>query len=110
MIHFIQTPSAEQSAETLAQAVAQNLRDALAKQDRATLAVSGGKSPIAFFQALNQIELDWARVNITLVDERLVPTQHTDSNTGLVRQYLLQNKAQAAKWLPSFPMKPQKAA
>ncbi|WII93875.1 6-phosphogluconolactonase [Kingella negevensis] len=100
MIHFIQTPSAEQSAETLAQAVAQNLRDALAKQDRATLAVSGGKSPIAFFQALNQIELDWARVNITLVDERLVPTQHTDSNTGLVRQYLLQNKAQAAKWLP----------
>lgn len=97
---FIQTENAAQSAEKLAQAVADNLRDILAKQDRATLAVSGGKSPIAFFQAINQADLDWSRVNITLVDERLVPTNHADSNTGLVRQHLLQNKAAAAKWLP----------
>ena len=99
-ILFTQTENAAQSAETLAQAVAQNLRDVLVKQERATLAVSGGKSPIAFFQALSQADLDWARVNITLVDERLVPTNHADSNTGLVRQYLLQNRATAAKWLP----------
>lgn len=99
-ILFTQTENATQSAETLAQAVAQNLRDVLAKQERATLAVSGGKSPIAFFQALNQADLDWKRVNITLVDERLVPTHHADSNTGLVRQYLLKNRAAAAKWLP----------
>lgn len=100
MPNFIQTENAAQSAEQLAQAVAQNLRDTLAKQDRATLAVSGGKSPIAFFQALNQADLDWARVNITLVDERVVPTNHADSNTGLVRQYLLQNQAANATWLP----------
>lgn len=100
MPNFIQTENAAQSAEQLAQAVAQNLRDILAKQDRATLAVSGGKSPIAFFQALNQADLDWARVNITLVDERVVPTNHADSNTGLVRQYLLQNQATNATWLP----------
>ncbi len=100
MTIFTQTQNASQSAEQLAQAVAQNLRDTLAQQDRATLAVSGGKSPIAFFQALNQMDLDWARVNLTLVDERLVPTQHADSNTGLVRQYLLQNQAAVATWLP----------
>ncbi|XXQ68431.1 6-phosphogluconolactonase [Neisseriaceae bacterium B1] len=100
MIHFTQTQNAADSAEQLAQAVAQNLRDILAKQERATLAVSGGKSPIAFFQALNQMDLDWARVNISLVDERLVPTNHADSNTGLVREYLLQNQAKAATWLP----------
>lgn len=100
MTNFIQTQNAAQSAEQLAQAVAQNLRDVLAKQDHATLAVSGGKSPIAFFQALNQMDLDWARVQITLVDERVVPTNHADSNTALVREYLLQNQAAAAKWLP----------
>lgn len=100
MIHFKSTQNAADSAEQLAQAVAQNLRDTLAKQERATLAVSGGKSPIAFFQALSQLDLDWARVNITLVDERLVPTNHADSNTGLVREYLLQNQAKAARWLP----------
>lgn len=99
-IQFTQTENAAQSAQTLAQKVAQDLHNILLKQDHATLAVSGGKSPIAFFQALNQMDLDWSRINITLVDERLVPTHHADSNTGLVRQYLLQNKAQAATWLP----------
>ncbi len=97
---FTQTESPAASAQILADAVAQNLRDTLATQPRATLAVSGGKSPIAFFQALNQQDLDWARVNITLVDERIVPTHHADSNTGLVRQHLLQNRAAAAQWLP----------
>ena len=97
---FIQTESPAASAQILADAVAQNLRDTLATQPRATLAVSGRKSPIAFFQALNQQDLDWARVNITLVDERIVPTHHADSNTGLVRQHLLQNRAAAAQWLP----------
>ena len=97
---FTQTESPAQSAQVLADAVAQNLRDTLATQPRATLAVSGGKSPIAFFQALSQQDLDWARVNITLVDERIVPTAHVDSNTGLVRQHLLQHRAAAAQWLP----------
>ena len=97
---FNQTESPAQSAQALADAVAQNLRDTLATQPRATLAVSGGKSPIAFFQALSQQDLDWARVNITLVDERIVPTRHADSNTSLVRQHLLQHRAAAAQWLP----------
>ena len=99
-ITFTQTTNAAASAQSLADAVAQNLRDTLATQPRATLAVSGGKSPIAFFQALSQQDLDWARVNITLVDERIVPTRHADSNTGLVRQHLLQHRAAAAQWLP----------
>ncbi len=99
-IRFTETASAAQSAQALAEAVAQNLRDTLATQERATLAVSGGKSPIAFFQALSRQDLDWARVNITLVDERIVPTAHADSNTSLVRQHLLQNRAAAATWLP----------
>ena len=99
-IRFTETASAAQSAQALAEAVAQNLRDTLATQERATLAVSGGKSPIAFFQALSQQDLDWARVNITLVDERIVPTRHADSNTGLLRQHLLQHRAAAARWLP----------
>ncbi|MDO4432954.1 MAG: 6-phosphogluconolactonase [Alysiella sp.] len=100
MISFHNFSSAAQNAQALAQAVADDLRTVLAKQERATLAVSGGKSPIAFFQALNQMNLDWVRVNITLVDERLVPTNHDDSNTQLVRQNLLQNQAQHATFLP----------
>lgn len=100
MFHFHSFPNAQAAACALAQAVSGSLRDILHKQERATLAVSGGKSPIAFFQALSVQDLDWPRVNITLADERMVPVSHPDSNTALVRQYLLQNRAAAARWLP----------
>ncbi|WP_304334371.1 6-phosphogluconolactonase [Conchiformibius steedae] len=100
MIQHHTFTDARSTAIALAQAVADGLRDTLSRQPHATLAVSGGRSPIAFFQALNTQDLDWSRVNITLVDERIVPTTHNDSNTALVREYLLQNRAAAARWLP----------
>ena len=101
MPRFTETPSAEAAAALLAEHVARGLRGALDRQERATLADSGGKSPVAFFHALNQNDsVDWPRVNITLADERLVPTGHDDSNTRLVRAHLLQNQAAAARWLP----------
>lgn len=88
------------ASEALADAVASALQGALSEKGRAVLAVSGGRSPIAFFEALSQKDLDWANVGITLVDERMVPTGHSDSNTGLVHEYLLQNQAAAAQWIP----------
>ncbi|MDO5356433.1 MAG: 6-phosphogluconolactonase [Conchiformibius sp.] len=94
---FADAPAA---AAALADAVSGSLRDVLAQQPEATLAVSGGRSPVAFFHALRQTDLDWARVNITLADERIVPVGHPDSNTALVRQHLLQERAAAARWLP----------
>lgn len=97
---FTRTDSAADAAARLADAVAADLHAALAAQERAVLAVSGGKSPIAFFQALNRADLDWTRTDITLADERLVPTSHADSNTALVRGHLLQNRAAAANWRP----------
>lgn len=92
--------SAAASAAALADAVAAALKVALDKRGNAVLAVSGGRSPIAFFEALSQKDLDWAHIAITLVDERIVPTDHPDSNTGLVHEYLLKNKAAAAEWIP----------
>lgn len=65
-------PDAESAAQALAQAVANALQQTLAQQEQAVLAVSGGRSPIAFFEALSKIDLDWAKVGITLVDERIV--------------------------------------
>ena len=101
---------AASAAQALAESVADALQHTLTKQAHAVLAVSGGRSPIAFFEALSQIELDWAKVGITLVDERIVPVQHADSNTNLVRQYLLQNKAAVATWLPMIDPQADEAA
>ena len=64
--------NAATAAQALADAVAAALQAALNKKDHAVLAVSGGRSPIAFFEALSQKDLNWQNVGITLVDERIV--------------------------------------
>ena len=97
--------SPEALADALAAHVAQRLQHAMALRGHAVLAVSGGKSPVALFQRLRQQPLDWANVAIVLVDERCVPHQpvpHADSNTALVQQHLLQDRAAAAQWVPLF--------
>ena len=99
-IRFHSFPSAQQATRALAEAVAQDLRQTIEQRGEAVLAVSGGRSPVAFFHALSQSDLDWGKVGVTLVDERVVPTEHADSNTALVRQNLLQNRAAAARWIP----------
>jgi len=81
----------------LAQHVARRLKADLAQQDQAGLVVSGGKSPVPFFQALSGQPLDWNRVTVTLADERWVPPDHADSNEALVRTHLLKGRAAAAR-------------
>lgn len=86
----------------MAQQIADELRAAIAARGRATLAVSGGKSPIALFEQLREQALDWSQVTVLLVDERCVPHDHADSNTALVRQHLLQGAAAAASFSSLF--------
>ncbi len=87
-------------AEQLAEAVYQALADDLSHQKRALLVVSGGSTPVPFFKALAQKPLEWARVDITLADERWVDEQSSDSNAKLVRDKLLQGPAAAANFVP----------
>ena len=100
MFTWHENDNAAAAAQSLADAVAAALQSTLDEKGRAVLAVSGGRSPIAFFEALSHKDLAWSNVGITLVDERIVPTVHPDSNTALVREYLLKNKASAARWIP----------
>ncbi len=87
-------------AARLARDLAGVLGDALAARGSAVLAVSGGRSPVPLFHALAALPLDWARITVTLVDERFVPPDHADSNAALVRAHLLQGHAAAARFVP----------
>ena len=89
-------------AELLAGWVAGCLREGVSRRGEATLAVSGGSTPVPFFHALREADLDWSKVTVTLVDERAVPASHADSNTRLVSSHLLQGRAAQANWLPCF--------
>lgn len=86
-------------AQKLAVSVAKKLNACLMEKNKACLAVSGGKTPIDFFQQLNQQELDWSKVTIILVDERWLPTDHIDSNEKLVHDHLIKNNAKQAYFL-----------
>ena len=86
-------------AKKLAISVAKQLTRIIQEKNKACLAVSGGTTPILFFQLLSQQELDWAKVIIILVDERWLSTSHSDSNEKLVRDHLLQNSAKQAYFL-----------
>ena len=88
----------EELISALAQAIADQLRAGIAARGRASLALSGGRTPIPLFQALAQQALDWSCVDATLVDDRWVPLDHADSNEALVRQHLLQGPAAAIRW------------
>ena len=89
-------------AEALATRVASTLAEAVAVRGEAAIAVSGGSTPKAFFKALSVKDIEWARVVITLVDERFVPPENERSNHALVSSQLLQNKAKAAKFIPLY--------
>lgn len=66
----------------------------------ASLVVCGGNSVLSIFKDLSLKEINWKNIVITLVDDRLVPDNHEDSNRLLVKKNLLINNASKAKFLP----------
>ncbi len=86
-------------ARALAGQVAADLKAGIASRGAATLAVSGGSTPKKFFASLSAETLDWAKVTITLVDERWVDSSSDRSNAKLVADLLLQNDAKAATFI-----------
>lgn len=66
----------------------------------ATLVVCGGNSVLDIFNGLSIKEINWKNIWITLVDDRLVPNNHKDSNQLLVKKNLLINNASKANFLP----------
>jgi 6-phosphogluconolactonase len=74
------------------------LEAGLSKTGEVSVALSGGSSPVALYEGLSAVDLDWARVHVTLIDDRLVPSDHFDSNQKLVRNTLLRGKARKARF------------
>jgi len=87
--------------ERLLQAAGRHLcekaRAVLAARGRAILAVPGGRSAAAIFDAMLREELDWRHVHFFIVDERLVPVDHPDSNFKLLREHLVAPLAQTGR-------------
>lgn len=79
-------------------AIAAELRRDLARRPRVRLLLSGGTTPAPVYRALARAPLDWARVDVALVDERWLQPGDPDSNAWLVRTNLLRDNAAMARF------------
>ena len=80
--------------------ITKNLSSSINKYQNASIAVPGGTSPIKIFNELSKQKLDWSKVQITLVDDRLVDPDNDHSNQKLINDYLLKNDAKKSKFIP----------
>ncbi len=74
----------KKAAETLADAV----RQSLSAKNRAVVAVPGGRSVGAVLMNLENEVIDWSRVHVFMIDERLVAAGDPESNFELVASAL----------------------
>jgi len=89
---------ADTLSRDLASRIAAALNEAIEARGLASLVVSGGQSPIKFFEQLRTQSIDWSRVCVALADERWVEPTDAASNERLVREVLLKDRAAAARF------------
>jgi len=72
-VRLIVGADARAAARLAADEVARACRDACAIHGRALLAFSGGETPWLMLADLREFDLDWSRVHVAQVDERVAP-------------------------------------
>src|SRR5438270_9704453 len=82
-------PDAAAAAEACAQQVLKLLEEAMAGQEYATFAISGGSTPKLLFEKLAAAPFRWDRVQFFWVDERCVPPTDPASNYKLAKDALI---------------------
>jgi 6-phosphogluconolactonase len=86
----------------LARQVAGALQEGLAGRGAGSMAMPGGRTPVALFRILRESALDWARIHVTLTDERWVPGTDPASNGALLCAELLRDRAASASFHPLY--------
>lgn len=88
----IATTSEEEFIRRGAQHLAERIRAAIEERNRCVIGLSGGSTPRPVYNALSQMPgIDWSKVWVFLVDERIVPNDDPRSNQYLVRSSLLRH-------------------
>jgi 6-phosphogluconolactonase len=78
--------------QAVAEAIATRVAEVLARQERFSLALSGGNTPRALYRLLSaeyRTRVDWHRVHLFWGDERYVPHDHPASNFRMARETLI---------------------
>jgi 6-phosphogluconolactonase len=93
--------------------IAGQLLAAVAARGRATLAISGGRTPLRLFALLAGTVLPWQAIDVLQIDERFTPPGHDERNAvQLARAFgaLTTRWPQAFHWMPVDDPEPRAAA
>lgn len=66
--------------------VKEKIQEAIAQRGICTIALSGGSTPKALYEAIALQNLPWEKIHVFWGDERYVPPDHPDSNQKMARQ------------------------
>ena len=88
----------ESRLNTLSASISHSLSDAIDAKGFASLVVSGGSSPLPLYNMLSMTDIDWSKVFIYLGDDRVVESNHKDSNEHLIKTQLMINNASKASF------------
>jgi 6-phosphogluconolactonase len=100
MLTIIEEKDQDRLLYRAAQHLCEKLREALATKKQVNVAVPGGRNVAKIFQVMQGEELVWQRVHFFIIDERLVPIEHPDSNYKLLQDHFIDPLARAGKIAP----------
>lgn len=75
--------------DNLTKSIAGSLLAGINSNGHASLVKFGGSNPLSLYKNLSILDLDWSKVSIFFGDDRIIFSDHPDSNEYLITHYLL---------------------
>jgi 6-phosphogluconolactonase len=95
---------AQTVAEEAARFIAGEARSAIAERGRFVFAVSGGHTPWIMLRALAKEDVDWDKIHLAQIDERVAPAGDPDRNLTHLRESLLEHAPLPPQQLYAMPV------
>jgi len=100
MLTIIQEKDQERLLRRAALHLCEKILGVLAVREQVNLAVPGGRNVAKIFQVMQGEDVDWQRVHFFIIDERLVPIDHPDSNYKLLQDHFIDALVRAGRIAP----------
>lgn len=78
------------------------VKQSIEKKDLCNLILSGGKSPIGLYKLISKLKLNFKKINLTLLDERIVKKKSKHLNYNLIKKIFKNKKINIYNLLIEF--------
>jgi 6-phosphogluconolactonase len=100
MVMIMKEKDQDRLLKRAAEHLCEKIRGVLEVRKPVNFAVPGGRSVAMIFQAMQEEPMDWHQVHFFMIDERLVPVDHPESNFKLLKDHFIDPLAEAGRIAP----------